>query len=87
MAELTEELQREVQAAGDVPLRLTDPATNREYILLRAELFDRLKGLLCADGEFSVSETYPLMDDVLAKAGWADPEMDVYDDLTSPEKP
>jgi hypothetical protein len=86
MSVLTDEQLRELRAAGNAPVRLTDPSTHDEYVLIRAELFDRLKTLLYADGEFSASEAYPLLDEVLAKGGWDDPEMDIYNDLAPPEK-
>lgn len=84
MATLTEDQRREVQASGDAPVRMTDPETHREYVLLPAEFYDRLKGVLYHDSEFTPAEAYPLLDAVLAKSGWDDPEMDVYDDLAPP---
>jgi hypothetical protein len=41
------ELSREqLQAA---PVRITDPETREEYVVLRADLYDRLKGILEED--------------------------------------
>jgi PHD/YefM family antitoxin component YafN of YafNO toxin-antitoxin module len=42
MEMLTPELKREVEEAGDSPVRLTDPQTHRAYVLLSAEEYDRM---------------------------------------------
>ncbi len=39
---LTPELKQAVDLAGDTPVRLTDPETHRAYILVSAEVFERL---------------------------------------------
>jgi hypothetical protein len=43
MIELTQEQRREVRDAGDVPVRLTDPETRAEYVVLKAELYERMR--------------------------------------------
>src|SRR4051794_73291 len=42
MGTLTPELKRAVEQAGDSPVRLTDPETNRNYVLVSADVYDRL---------------------------------------------
>ena len=42
MDTLTPELKRAVEEAGDSPVRLTDPETHRTYVLVSAEVYDRL---------------------------------------------
>ena len=42
METLTPELKRAVDKAGTSPLRLTDPETHRSYVLVSAELYERL---------------------------------------------
>lgn len=43
MLKLTPEQQREVREAGDSPLRLADPDTRTEYVVVKAELYDRMR--------------------------------------------
>jgi hypothetical protein len=43
MIELTEEQRREVRRAGDVPVRLTDPDTQAEYVVLKADDYERMR--------------------------------------------
>ena len=44
--ELTDERQLELEAGGDTPVRLVLPQTKNEDVVLRAELYDRLRALL-----------------------------------------
>lgn len=44
MIELTEEQRRAVQANGE--LRLIDPLTRKEYVLIGAEVYERLRRVL-----------------------------------------
>jgi hypothetical protein len=72
---LTDEQHRAVAAQPDEPLRMIDPVTNRTYVLLRADLYERVRELLQG---FSPSDAYPAIDRAFA-AGWDDPKMDDYD--------
>jgi hypothetical protein len=73
--ELTEQ-QRQQLDQDNGAVRLLDPDTQRAYVLVRAELFDRLQGVLSA--EFHPQEAYPAIDGTFAE-GWDDPAMDIYD--------
>ncbi len=42
MDTLTAELKQAVEQAGDSPVRLMDPETHRAYVLVSAEVFERL---------------------------------------------
>lgn len=46
MIKLTEEQRRELDSRPEVPVRVTDPETDRQFVLVRAEWFDSL----CRDG-------------------------------------
>ena len=43
MMTLTSELRRAVEEAGDLPVEITDPQTNASYVLVKAEIFGRMK--------------------------------------------
>jgi hypothetical protein len=43
MIELTEEQRREVLRAGEVPVRLRDPDTRAEYVILKADFYERMR--------------------------------------------
>ncbi len=39
---LTPELKHAISQAGDSPVRLTDPETHRDYVLVSAEVYEQL---------------------------------------------
>jgi hypothetical protein len=80
MIELTREQHLAIAEQRTGPIRAIDPATSSEYVLLRAEVYDRLKTLLTDDGEWSEG-AYAAAMEVFARDGWDDPRMDVYDQL------
>ncbi|HEV3443048.1 MAG TPA: hypothetical protein VG099_00330 [Gemmataceae bacterium] len=82
MFELTPEQRRELE--GSQPARAFDPLTKETYVLVRADVFERIKAVL--EPDFDIREAYPLMDALAAKEGWADPAMDIYDDLDPRKK-
>ena len=43
MQALTPELQQAVEQAGDQPVEMTDPRSNTAYVLIKAEIFSRMK--------------------------------------------
>lgn len=72
--ELTEEQQRAVAEAA--PPRVVDPTTNIAYVLVRADVYERLRTVFGDDAH--VRDTYPEVDRAFAE-GWTDPKMDNYD--------
>ena len=42
MVTLTPELKQAVEQAGESPIRLMDPETQRAYVLVSAEVYERL---------------------------------------------
>jgi hypothetical protein len=72
------------RSARQTPVRVMDPETSREYVVVRAEIFDQLQALV-AEHVFNVRDAYPLMDAVAAKEGWDDPEMAEYDEYPEPK--
>jgi len=45
MTTLTPELREAVELAGDQPVEITDPETNTAYVLLKADVYRRLREL------------------------------------------
>ena len=81
MIAMPKELQQAVCAAQGQPVRLADPETNAEYIVLPAEVYDQIKGLIYDDGPLTDEEKRGLLFQAGLRAGWDDPEMDVYNEL------
>ena len=74
--ELTEAQRQTIAEGGMTPPRIVDPTTNITYVLLRADVFERLQGVLGGDPD--PRGAYPAIDRAFA-AGWDDPSMDDYD--------
>ena len=70
-----------MRASHGRPLRLTDPETQAEYVLLQAEIYDQLQGLLDNETSLTPDERRAVLIQAGLRAGWDDPEMDVYNDL------
>lgn len=56
MLTIPKELQQAVRASHGRPLRLTDPETRAEYVLLQAEMYDQLHGLLYNENPLTPDE-------------------------------
>ena len=46
MTSLTQEQRQLVEQAGGEPVRLADAETRQEYVILRADIYDRMRHLL-----------------------------------------
>jgi hypothetical protein len=75
MVTLTPEQLRQFQEAGAESLRLRDPNSNQEYVLLPAQTYERL--LSCLD-ELNPRDLYPALHRALKDEGWDNPQMDEY---------
>lgn len=62
MIELTEGQRQELEGAE--PARARDPQTNETYVLVRADVFERMRAII---------------DGVTRRAGWDDPKLDEYE--------
>ncbi len=74
--ELSPDLRHALQAAGAQPLRLLDPDTQTEYVLLPADVYERKVG---GDADDDLAATYRAQIESAAAAGWDEPAMSDYD--------
>jgi hypothetical protein len=77
--ELTEQQIQALAANGSEPARAVDPMTRTEYVLVRAEVYERIRTLL--EDESWAEGAYAAALEVFARDGWDDPRMDAYDGL------
>lgn len=82
MIEISEELRQAVKDAKGNLLRLVDPETNAEYVVLSAEKLAQLLEKSYEDGPLTPEERRFLIVQAGLRAGWDDPEMDVYNELS-----
>ncbi len=78
MTTLPSELQDLLEHSGDTPVRFVDPRTQRVYVLIADEQFDRLRSLIDVE-PLTIEQQRQILHDAGVRAGWDDPEMDAYD--------
>lgn len=82
MITLSKEIQQAIKDAQEDPVRLVDPETDAEYVVVPVETFERMrKGVYYDDSPLTEEERRHLLIQAGLRAGWDDPEMDVYNDL------
>jgi len=86
MIELTGEQRQQLRQANGAEVRLRDSEAGREYVILPAETYDRLRSLLYDEGDWTPEEQLKLLAESGKRAGWDDPEMDVYDNYEESRK-
>jgi hypothetical protein len=77
VTKLSKAQQREIEKQGDKPIEVLHPETQKVYVLIAGDIYERLRQLF--DDRFDIRETYAAQDEALAKV-WDDPELDVYND-------
>ncbi|MGH9834665.1 MAG: hypothetical protein ACREBD_10050 [Blastocatellia bacterium] len=81
MIELTVEQRQAVAQQGEIPPRAVDPDTQTTYVLIREDVYARVKTLLGEGEDQFLQDIYPHVMEVFGREGWNDPAMDVYNDL------
>jgi hypothetical protein len=74
LIELTEQQHEALGRNGAEPVRAIDRSTNVEYVLVRAEVYERLKALLHDD----LQDAAALMNEVMAEDDANDPYLESY---------
>ncbi|MDB5322590.1 MAG: hypothetical protein JWN40_4221 [Phycisphaerales bacterium] len=87
MIKLTPEQREAMARQQEYPARAIDPDTQTGYVLIREEVYDRVKALFEEDESQFLGSLHPHVMEVFGKAGWDDPAMDVYDELDPRRKP
>lgn len=72
--QLTDEQKQDIREGR--PVRITEP--DLELVVVRADLYERLKSLMGNQEDVDPGETYPLVDEVM-REDWDRPEMAEYD--------
>jgi hypothetical protein len=78
--QLTESQWTDVASGQDSPVRVCDPSQRTNFVLVRAEIYERFKSLFEEDPVTEQERLFHL-EQFGKRAGWDDTEMDIYDDL------
>lgn len=85
MIRLTEQQCQELSGENVTPPRALNPQTNAEFVLVRADLYEKIRALF-EDVPITQDEETALLREAGLYAGWDDPELDVYNDMV-PRQP
>jgi hypothetical protein len=77
---LTEAQWANVAQGSENPMLVCDPSENAKFVLVRADVYERFKSLFEEDPVTEQERRFQL-EQFGKRAGWDDPEMDIYDDL------
>jgi hypothetical protein len=85
MIELNEEQRRELSAPEPVVI---DPVTRETYVLVRKDVYDRIKDAIYDDSDETADELRLRLARSAAENGWDEPGMEDYDqyDAKRPEE-
>ena len=75
--ELTEPQQQALDAGREEPLRLVDPRNRASYVLVRADIFERMKALVQDDG-LDMRQVAVLVDGAMREEDADDPALESY---------
>lgn len=82
MITISKELQKALQESKENIVHLIDPDTHVKYILLTAEDYDQMQTkYYYDDSPITQEEREALLVEAGLRAGWDEPEMDVYNEL------
>jgi hypothetical protein len=81
MPNITPELKKVIDESDEDRVELTDPQTNSSYVLLKSEVYERMRAL-CE--ELEVREFYPMINELAGNEGWNDPAMEIYNEYQPP---
>jgi hypothetical protein len=68
------------QQQAEQPIRVCGPSQQGDFVLVKAEVYERFKSLFEEDLVTPEERRFQL-DQFGRRAGWDDPAMDVYDEL------
>ena len=77
MIELTEEQQQKLDSGEAVDV--TDPQTSRSYVVVRKDVYERVRNLVYDDSEWTEDELRHQLARSAEGNGWNEPGLDAYD--------
>ena len=80
MTKLTTEQAKALHENADRPFQVVDPGTNKVYVLVSVEVFERIKPLI-GEEDFDIRETYAAQFAAMDTSEcWNAPGMELYDE-------
>lgn len=83
--QLTTEQWAAMQEGQESPVRVSDPSQTVGFVLIQAAVYERFRALF-EDVPVTAEEQQFQLQEFGKRAGWDDPQMDIYNDL-DPRRP
>lgn len=80
METMTPEMRQAIVESGGSPPRFLDSTTHTSYVLLRSDIYDRIRSLIEPDEGVQPDEMATTIWEVM-QGDWDDPAMDAYDNM------
>lgn len=78
--QLSDQQRADAQVSSVAPVRVSDPARRTTFVLVRAKVYECFKSLFKED-PLTEQERVAHLEQFGRRAGWDDPETNVYDGL------
>jgi hypothetical protein len=83
---LSEELRLALERDGQIPVHVVDSTTNENYVIMRADQYERVKAVFERDDEdFDPSAAYPFIDEAMRDDDVNDPTLESYQSFSKKE--
>lgn len=81
---LSEDLRQAIDEHGGAPLRVVDAATNVNYVILRADQYEKVRTVFEREEDFDPREAYPFIDEAMREDDANDPTLESYQTYSRP---
>ena len=79
MMNLSDDLRRAIEQEGGSPVHLVDATTNVHYVLMRADLYEKVKSVFePEEHDLDPREAYPFVDEAMREDDAYDPTLESY---------
>jgi hypothetical protein len=79
---LTDDQRQAIEDHGGTPIYVINDMTNASYVLMRADQFERVKGVL-EENDFDPREAYQFVEKVMRSDDANDPTLNSYQNLST----
>jgi hypothetical protein len=84
MIELTEQQQQSLEAGQEKPPRVFNPRTQETFVLVRADVYEQLKGFLKEEDGLDMRQVAILVERAMREDDADDPALEAYQKYRNP---
>jgi hypothetical protein len=85
MIEMTEPLRQALDENPNEPIQIVDPRTRQTYVLLRSDIYERIKTLVSDDDDLAGVDVGRLIADAMREDDADDPLLESYQKYKRPK--